>query len=183
MASAAERVQADEPVPPDVAAAPSQPVPRSRGLFRAAAVAVVAVVIAAGTAVTLHGGDDAEPRTTAEVVQETRGYAEKVAELIAGTSLATETIHVTPCPTGGHTFAGRGVYELPVPVEGHVDLLSRIRDEWRAQGYRVTRGMERDGRALIAAELPDSDLSFILRSQAPKAEIILLVHTPCHPVV
>jgi hypothetical protein len=170
-----ERQPAGPQVDADPLIAPSR---RGRAVLVAAA--VLALVAAVAWAALRPAPDPVAVGSEADARQAARTAAEQVAALVGeGTALTDGDVTIVGCPNRADAFAGRGTYELGVPVEGQVPLLGRLSDEWRAQGYAVTAGPP--GRTVLTVSAPAGPApSFTLLGMAPRPTIVLVVQTTCY---
>jgi hypothetical protein len=162
----------------DVGVRPQEAVPvpreRPRTWWLVALVAAVSVVVWLALR---PAPDPLERRTPAGAVEAVQEYADRVLAVVgAGPPTWTSTTPST-CPGDPDAIVGQGVYQLPVAVEGHRDLLQRLREEWRAQGFGIGRDT---GPNLVAASSPHNALSITVWSAAPAPSVTLVVRTPCY---
>jgi hypothetical protein len=150
---------------------------------------LAAVTLTACTTIT---GANVDTKTEADATTAVQQYADQVAD-VAGSSLIDPATTASPCTgTGTGTGTGKlgeadrdvftmqGAYQIALPVEKHIDTISRLRDMWKANGYSITDDRTVGGnRGVIAAKTGDG-FSFTVQSTTPPTMVAVLVHSPCY---
>ncbi|WP_311775307.1 hypothetical protein [Actinoplanes octamycinicus] len=144
----------------------------------------MAAAAATGLALSACSGDDVETKPETAVNAVVQQHAEAIAA-IAGQTLQNPNLLSRGCTgrageTSKSIYTVQGVYNLPAPTaEGHLDVIARIRADWKAKGYTITddRTVGPDD-GVVAAKTPDGYQLDIERGE-PKG-FAVFVDSPCY---
>lgn len=124
----------------------------------------------------------------AEVEKLVKSYADATASAIGKPLTKWSTIAV-PCedPNGDLATDGRwnmtGHANIAVERAQQIKMLTRLRDQWKQQGYEVTEFRTfppDDELGTVAVNNPEDGISVSLESTAPGTAFALLIATPCY---
>jgi hypothetical protein len=147
--------------------------------------AVAALLAAAMLTLTACSGDDVEPKPEADVTAVVQQHADAIAA-VAGQQLTNPKVRAGGCtdPSGNvsdSVYTVQGVYNLPAPIAGekHLDVIARVRDDWKAKGYTITddRTVAAD-RGVAAARTPDG-YKLDIETGDPRG-FAVFVDSPCY---
>ncbi|KUL31526.1 hypothetical protein ADL15_21905 [Actinoplanes awajinensis subsp. mycoplanecinus] len=141
----------------------------------------------AATALTLtacSGDDDMQAKPETDVNAVVQQHADAVA-VIAGQALQNPSLTPHGCtgPNGQISdtiYTVQGVYNLPAPTgEKHLDVIARIRADWKTKGYTITddRTVAAD-RGVAAAKTPDG-YKLDVETATPDG-FAVFVDSPCY---
>jgi hypothetical protein len=161
-------------------------------LRRLGATATAATVLLAGCG---HGSDDhpkEEPtlqvKTQADATQLVKTLATTVATAV-GSPLEKWSTTAVPCDNAAGVTAVNGPWSLngvgtvAVKPADQVPTLTRLRDQWKQQGYQIDefRTFPPDNKqGTVSAHVPPENLTISLQSTAPGTALEVIVATPCY---
>jgi hypothetical protein len=153
---------------------------------------VATVLILAGCGGGKDGSTEGAPKlqvkTQAEAEREVKQTADSVATTV-GSPLENWSTNPAPCENPAGIVANRGPWGLTgvgnvaVKPADQVPTLTRLRDEWTRQGYKITEFHlvppdNKQGR--LAVQVPISDLRITLQSTGPGTAFSVVIATPCY---
>jgi hypothetical protein len=124
----------------------------------------------------------------AEVTAALKNYGDQLATAV-GAPLQNWDSVPAPCQNADGVTATDGRFDMTgnanilVPADQHIAVLTRIRELWKQQGYKITefRTFPPDNKAgTVSAINPDDDITLSLESDAPRTSFAVLIATPCY---
>jgi hypothetical protein len=160
-----------------------------RRVATAAVVVLLAATGCSGGKNTPGGKESPLPtKPEAEITQLVKSYADTAAAAVGGPLQKWETV-AAPCEgrNGETATDGRwnltGHANIPLARDQHVTVLTRLRDQWKQQGYEINefRTFPPDNKTgALTARNPQDHISISLESDAPGTSFTLLIATPCY---
>jgi hypothetical protein len=121
-----------------------------------------------------------------EAISQVNQYGKKVADLAGAAELKNPTASGAACEGKVGEFSNDvyyvlGTYQLPVPQDKHVATLSRLRDQWRQQGYTVKddRISGETNTGVLTVQDPEGN-TINVESTNPPTALALFINTPCY---
>jgi hypothetical protein len=126
-------------------------------------------------------GDDLPAMSQEKAKQQTQLYAGSTLTASGVAAFARSAANVTGCKRDSgalsdpdQTFYIQGVYQMIVPADHQQDVLGKVREEWRLNGYTIGSGAPGEIRAVT----PDAYELSLAPEGAPALR--LLISTPCY---
>lgn len=128
--------------------------------------------------------DPVEHKTKAEVKAAVQAQADEIAKLV-GAPLANPKVEPALClyPGGkkndGSVFVMQGTYHITLPADQHLGAGTRVRDSWKAAGWKITEDTTKDKTIELAATSP-AKYTVRLGSSDPAIALVMLVQSTCY---
>lgn len=142
-----------------------------------------ATVLLAVTACTTITGADVDTKTEADAKAAVQQYAAQIAGVI-GAGLQNPAENASPCTgklgeTDSDVYTMLGTYQVDLAPDRHPDTMTRLKDLWTANGWKITEDRRFGGvEGVIAAKTTDG-YSISAESTTSGAKVAVMVGSPC----
>ncbi|WP_232539181.1 hypothetical protein [Actinoplanes sp. SE50] len=146
---------------------------------------MTALLAAVAFTLSACSGDQVETKPEADVNAAVQKHANAIAA-VAGQALQNPKVRAGGCTdpnenVSDSVYTVQGVYTLPAPAAGekHLDVIAKVRDDWKAKGYTITddRTVAAD-RGVAAARTPDG-YKLDIETGDPRG-FAVFVDSPCY---
>ena len=151
-----------------------------RSWWVAAVAALVMTLVAACT----MWGDDMETKTEQEAKALVQQRAEQVTELIGAGQPKFIGLDPTTC-TGRfgeedrRIFSVQGTYRLPLEASRQIEVLARVKEHWKAQGYTIPEDRTIDAISGILSATAADGYDFSLITAGGSTALGYIINSPC----
>jgi hypothetical protein len=145
------------------------------------ALTATALVLSACTSIT---GANVDTKSEADTTAAVQQYADQISAAVGG-PLTNAATNAAPCTgklaeTHSDVYTVQGTYRIAVPAEQHVATAARLRDTWKANGWKITDDRTfNNTEAVVTAETPDG-FNVNVESTKSGANIAIMVNSPCY---
>lgn len=150
------------------------------------------LVVLAGCGLFGDGKDDMRQMSEAQAAAEVQRYADQVAAAM-GSPLINPGTHSAPCDSDGVLNRAdesvrymSGFYNVMLPAAQHLPTLARLRDQWRAQGWKIIEDQVQPNNltgSLAATTVPDDfaiSLTGTGEHNGQPTAFMLMIGSPCY---